>query len=62
MDYDEKIEKLQETVKKILLKHHIRMSIAACGCCDSPWVTFEYKGKKIVEDQSPFKFDMFEQE
>lgn len=33
----------------ILESHGIRMSVGSCGCCSSPWIRFEYKGKSIVE-------------
>ncbi len=35
---------------EILKSHGIEMSVGACGCCSSPWVTFKYKGETIIED------------
>ena len=53
--HEEKIEK----VKSILRAHGIKMSVGACGCCDSPWVSFEYAGEKITDRSENFNFDMF---
>jgi len=39
-----------EEIKMILLSHGIRMNINSCGCCDSSWVSFEYKGKLLLND------------
>lgn len=52
----DKAEKAKEKMKKILTKHGIKMSISGCGCCGSPWVSFEYNGKMIVDDEVDFKF------
>lgn len=38
-----------EKVKEILASHDIRMNFESCGCCEGPVLTFEYKGKIIVE-------------
>ena len=46
-------------IKEILSKQNIKLSIRGCGCCDSPVVTFEYKGEKIIEDAGIFNIDMF---
>ena len=46
----EKKERL-ELVKKILIDNGIEMSVGACGCCSSPWVTFIYKGEEILNDK-----------
>jgi len=50
----------KEKVIEILKSHNIRMEIGGCGCCGSPWVSFEYKGEKIVDEQDEFRIDMFE--
>ena len=49
----------KEQVIKILSQHGIKMSIGSCGCCGSPWVSFEYNGKMIVNDEESFSFNMF---
>lgn len=65
--HDEYIEKVnrekkeKEKVIKILSRHEIRMNIGGCGCCESPWVEFEYKGEMIT-DQEEFKIKMIEDE
>ena len=46
-----------EKMKEILESLGIELAIWGCGCCDSPWVTFKYKGETIVNDESPFNFD-----
>ena len=49
----------KETAKKIMTKildeAGIELSIGACGCCDSPWVKFIYKGDTIA-DYEYFRF------
>ena len=35
----------------ILRSHGIEMSVAACGCCQSPWVSFSYRGERILMDE-----------
>ena len=32
------------------------MQVGGCGCCESPWVVFEYNGEKIL-DAGYAKFD-----
>ena len=49
----------KEQVIKILSEHGIKMSIGGCGCCGSPWVSFEYNGEMIVNDEESFSFNMF---
>jgi len=51
-----------EQVKKILADHGIKMSVSACGCCDSPWVSFEYDGLVIADSEHDFNFEMFSDE
>lgn len=53
---------LEKKVKEILKQHNIKMSIGGCGCCGSPWVSFEKDGVKIVDDVEYFTIDMFEDE
>ena len=43
MTRGEAYKKMQE----ILREHGIELSIDACGCCDSPWVSFKYKDFEI---------------
>lgn len=47
-------------VEEILRSHEIRMAVWACGCCESPKVSFEYKGKMIVDNVVNFSFDMID--
>jgi len=54
------MEDLKEKIKEILKQHNIKMSIGGCGCCGSPWVSFEKDGVKIVDDVDYFTIDMFE--
>ena len=37
--------------KEILLSHGIKINIGSCGCCESPWVTLEYKGERIINER-----------
>lgn len=60
-------DKLKMEVANILAKHGIRMCVWGCGCCDSPMVAFEYKGKSIIgmgqflpaDEGLSFTFNMF---
>lgn len=54
------MEDLKLKVKEILKQHNIRISIGGCGCCGSPWVSFEKDGVKIVDNDDDFNIDMFE--
>ena len=54
------MEDLKEKIKEILKQHNIKMSVGGCGCCGSPWVSFEKDGVKIVDDVDYFTIDMFE--
>jgi hypothetical protein len=33
---------------QVLKSHDIEMSVLGCGCCDTPWVGFRYKGEIII--------------
>lgn len=46
-------------MEKILRRHNIKLLIYACGCCHSPEIIFEYKGKEIVHSEAD-NFDMFD--
>lgn len=48
--------KIAEMIK-ILKQHDIEMKVDACGCCDSPWVSFSYKGDPILHNQYLCDFD-----
>ena len=50
----------KEKIAEILKEHGIKIEIGGCGCCGSPWVSFEYKGEMIIKDEDYFKIDMFE--
>ena len=41
----------QREVEKILKNLGIEMKVGGCGCCGSPWVSFKYKGKTILDAQ-----------
>jgi len=56
MTKEEKIK----LVKHILLTHGIRIEIDGCGCCASPIVSFEYNGKKILDDEGDCIINMFD--
>lgn len=57
---DEEIENMKKKMKEILQQCNIKISISGCGCCGSPWVSFEKDGVKIVNDLPEFNIDMFE--
>ena len=44
-------------VVEILKSHGIKMKIGGCGCCGSPWVSFEYNGEVIVDEVEYFILD-----
>ena len=44
-------------VIEILKAHGIEMSVAGCGCCGSPYVSFKYKGEFIIKNEENFCFD-----
>lgn len=56
----EKHEDLKQRVKEILRQNNIKISIGGCGCCGSPWVSFEKDGVKIVDEIDNFNIDMFD--
>ncbi len=47
-----------ERMKKILNEHGIKMSVGGCGCCGSPWVSFEYKGEVLFDGEEQLTFKM----
>ena len=49
----------KEKMIEILKQHNIKIEIGGCGCCGSPWVSFEYNGETIVDNEDDFKIDMF---
>lgn len=51
---EEEKKKLAERVKEILKSHDIEMTVQGCGCCDSPEVSFKYKGEVIVSNAEHF--------
>lgn len=55
-------EKKIERVIEILKSHDIKLTIGGCGCCRSPWFSFEYKGEKIIDDMNDANIDMFQSE
>ena len=52
MNKQEQIDKM----KQILKENGIEMQVGGCGCCGSPWVTFNYKGEEII-DEGDCSFD-----
>lgn len=50
-------QKQIEKMKKILVENGIEMKVQGCGCCGSPWVSFSYKGRKIIKDMSDCVFN-----
>ena len=52
----------REKVIEILKKHNIKINVGGCGCCGSPWFSFEYNGEKIVDNESDFNINMIEDE
>ena len=51
-----------ETIKQILSSHRIRMNVRACGCCNSPWIDFEYQGQIIALDLEDNELVMIEKD
>ena len=45
-----KREEILERIKTVLLENNIRMNVGGCGCCGSPWISFEYKGEIITPE------------
>ena len=56
IEEDESEKNIREA-EKILKRLGIEMKIGACGCCDSPWVTFKYKGKTILDNKTRCDLD-----
>lgn len=59
-DYNEKRVEIRKKIKLILLKHNIEMDVHGCGCCDSPNVSFKYKGDVIADDESYLLISMID--
>lgn len=38
-------------VEKILKERGIRLNVAACGCCGSPWITIEIDGQVVLNSE-----------
>ena len=51
----ETTDKLIELCKSL----GIRIEVGGCGCCESPWLRFEYKGEMIFDDDSA-EINMFD--
>jgi hypothetical protein len=41
-------------MKKILTSFGIQLTVSACGCCDSPYIRFEYEDFVYEEDGRNF--------
>lgn len=50
------VQEDMEKMKQILKSHKIKMSVGSCGCCNSPWIHFEYEGE-VVFDADGYCFD-----
>ena len=48
-------------IKAALLAKGVRLKVAACGCCDSPWVQIEIDGVEIAKIEGQ-NIDMFEED
>lgn len=55
-----------ERAKALLAEHGFKMSVDACGCCESPGVRLEHNGEVIIGDRdgaaNRANFNMFEEE
>lgn len=50
MNYtEEEKQKAIQEVKLQLLNRGIKIDVAACGCCDGPWVRVEIDGSVILD-------------
>ena len=47
---NKRMDEAKKLVEHILRTCGIEMSVNACGCCGSPWVTFKYHGETILDD------------
>jgi len=56
------MKKSVKEIEKILAKHGIRMSVWGSGELDDPFISFEYNGKMIMDEEPNANFDMFEDE
>lgn len=61
IEKENRIKELVSKVTGILESCGIRMTVGGCGCCGSPWVSFEKDGEMIVSEQNDFDFDMFQE-
>lgn len=57
MGADEEDEEHTREAERILRSLRIEMNVGACGCCDSPWVTFKYKGRLILDNVTRCNLD-----
>ena len=59
---DESRKTAIKEMQLILTKLKIRIGIHSCGCCDGPWLRFEYEDKVIVDNLDFADIDMFDGE
>ena len=52
-------QKALEEVEQVLRDAGIHMYVNGCGCCGSPWVTFEYGGALLLDRKEDFILDSF---
>lgn len=60
LTFDEETALLAQ-VQDLLRAKGVRLSVGACGCCNSPWVQFEIDGV-IMPQIEGHSFSMFEDE
>lgn len=56
LDIENEENELKKKIYDILEECGIQLKIEGCGCCDSPEVTFIYKGETIVNEEGCFNF------